>query len=49
VGVARYVTKLIAALPDDLKRDLPTVEQIETELAPFPEVQTARKRNAKRK
>jgi predicted nuclease of restriction endonuclease-like (RecB) superfamily len=33
VGVARYVTKLVAALPDDLKGKLPTVAQIQTELA----------------
>jgi predicted nuclease of restriction endonuclease-like (RecB) superfamily len=36
VGVARYVTKLVAALPDDLKGNLPTIEQIERELAPAP-------------
>jgi predicted nuclease of restriction endonuclease-like (RecB) superfamily len=33
VGVARYVTKLVASLPDELKGSLPTVEQLEAELA----------------
>jgi predicted nuclease of restriction endonuclease-like (RecB) superfamily len=33
VGVARYVTKLVEALPDELAGALPTIEQIERELA----------------
>ncbi|MFH0796132.1 MAG: PDDEXK nuclease domain-containing protein [Candidatus Omnitrophota bacterium] len=36
VGVARYVTKLVETLPDNLKDNLPTIEQIETELARSP-------------
>lgn len=32
VGVARYVTRLVEALPDDLKGKLPTVEELEKEL-----------------
>jgi predicted nuclease of restriction endonuclease-like (RecB) superfamily len=36
VGVARYVTKLVAALPDEFKGDLPTIEQIRKELAHLP-------------
>jgi predicted nuclease of restriction endonuclease-like (RecB) superfamily len=32
VGVARYVTRLAEALPDNLKGKLPTIEQIQTEL-----------------
>lgn len=33
VGVARYKTRLVDALPDNLKGELPTVEQIQAELA----------------
>jgi predicted nuclease of restriction endonuclease-like (RecB) superfamily len=33
VGVARYETRLVESLPDDLKGDLPTIEQIQKELA----------------
>jgi len=33
VGIARYVTKLVEALPDDLKGELPTIEQIQAGLA----------------
>ncbi|MCL4692081.1 MAG: DUF1016 family protein [Candidatus Hydrogenedentes bacterium] len=33
VGVARYKTRLVEALPDSLKGELPTVEQIQAELA----------------
>ncbi len=32
VGVARYVTKLVASLPADLQGSLPTIEQLEAEL-----------------
>ncbi len=33
VGIARYKTRLVEALPDNLKGRLPTVEQIQAELA----------------
>jgi len=33
VGVARYKTRLVEALPDNLKGELPTVEQIQKELS----------------
>lgn len=33
VGVSRYKTKLVEALPDNLKGQLPTVEQIQAQLA----------------
>lgn len=33
VGVARYVTKLVASLPAELQGNLPTIEQLEAELA----------------
>lgn len=33
VGVARYKTRLVESLPDNLKGDLPTVEQFQKELA----------------
>ena len=33
VGVARYKTRLVEALPDNLKGDLPTIEQIQKGLA----------------
>ncbi len=33
IGVATYTTKLVESLPQDLKTSLPTIEQIETELA----------------
>lgn len=33
VGIARYVTRLVEALPDDLKGALPTIEQIQAGLA----------------
>lgn len=33
VGVAQYITKLVESLPEDLKEELPSVEQIETELS----------------
>jgi hypothetical protein len=36
VGIARYVTKLVEALPDDLKGELPTIEQIQVG-SPAPE------------
>ncbi len=38
VGVARYVTKLVASLPADLQGNLPTIEQLEAELAKAKEV-----------
>ena len=33
IGVATYTTQLAEALPKDLKLSLPTIEQIEEELA----------------
>ena len=33
IGVAEWETKLVATLPEDLKGSLPTVEEIEAELA----------------
>lgn len=36
VGVARYKTRLVEDLPDNLKGELPSVEQIQTELASPP-------------
>jgi hypothetical protein len=33
VGVARYKTRLVEALPDSFKGELPTIEQIQAELA----------------
>lgn len=33
VGIARYTTRLIESLPEDLRGTLPTVEEIEAELA----------------
>jgi len=33
VGVARYNTRLVEALPDNFKNELPTIEQIQAELA----------------
>jgi hypothetical protein len=32
VGVARYITKLVESLPDDLKDSLPSPEEIEAQL-----------------
>ena len=46
VGVARYVTRLVEALPDDLKGNLPTVEQIVDELARLPEPKGAKRKGA---
>ncbi|MBN1830425.1 MAG: DUF1016 domain-containing protein [Deltaproteobacteria bacterium] len=37
VGVARYKTRLVEALPDNLRGDLPTVAQIQVELAGLPD------------
>jgi hypothetical protein len=34
IGVAEWETKLFARLPKELKGSLPTVEEIEAELAP---------------
>jgi hypothetical protein len=33
IGVARYVTKLVESLPEELAGVLPSIEQIEAELA----------------
>lgn len=33
IGVASYETKIAAALPENIKRNLPTVEQFEKELS----------------
>ena len=32
VGVARYTTRLVEELPEELRGTLPTIEQIEAEL-----------------
>lgn len=48
VGVARYKTRLVESLPDDLKGKLPTVQQIQKELA-GPEKPQARKSPGKRR
>jgi predicted nuclease of restriction endonuclease-like (RecB) superfamily len=48
VGVARYKTRLVESLPDDLKGKLPTVQQIQKELA-GPEKPKARKSPGKRR
>ena len=32
IGVARWTTKIVKALPENLKENLPTIEQIEKEL-----------------
>lgn len=37
VGVANWETQLVRALPEDLKASLPSVEELEAELAPVPE------------
>ena len=36
IGVSEWETKIVEALPDNLKGSLPTVEEIEAELAEFP-------------
>jgi len=36
IGVSEWETKLVEALPDDLKGSLPTVEEIEAEFAEYP-------------
>jgi len=36
VGIARYVTRLVESLPDDLKGELPSVDSIEEELSAPP-------------
>jgi len=45
VGVSEWETKLVEALPDNLKGSLPTVEEIEAELAEYPKIapRTARR------
>jgi predicted nuclease of restriction endonuclease-like (RecB) superfamily len=58
VGVARYKTRLVESLPDSLKGDLPTIEQIQNELAgpeklktdesPKLRTQATRKKNTKK-
>ena len=37
IGVAEWETKIVGALPDNFKGSLPTVEEIEAELAEYPE------------
>ena len=37
IGVAEWETKIVETLPDNLKGSLPTVEEIEAELAEYPE------------
>ncbi|MGH7145050.1 MAG: PDDEXK nuclease domain-containing protein [Planctomycetota bacterium] len=48
VGVARYKTRLVEALPDDLKGKLPTIAQIQKELA-GPAEPTRRRSHGKRR
>ena len=36
IGVSEWETKIVEALPDNLKGSLPTVEEIEAELAEYP-------------
>ena len=36
IGVAGWKTKLVGKLPKELKGSLPTVEEIEAELADYP-------------
>lgn len=49
VGVARYVTRLVEALPDNLKGNLPSIEQIETEIARSSKSQKGKQASRKRK
>ena len=46
IGVSEWETKIVEALPDNLKGSLPTVEEIEAELAEYPEItpRTARRK-----
>ena len=37
IGVAEWETKIVETLPDNLKGSLPTVEEIEAELAEVPD------------
>jgi predicted nuclease of restriction endonuclease-like (RecB) superfamily len=47
VGVARYVTRLVETLPDNLKDKLPTVEQIQAEIAEAVKAKPTSGRNKK--
>ena len=38
IGVSEWETKIVEALPDNLKGSLPTVEEIEAEFAEYPEI-----------
>jgi len=38
IGVSEWETKIVEALPDNLKGSLPTVEEIEAELAEYPQI-----------
>lgn len=49
VGIARYKTRLVETLPDALKGELPTVQQIQKELAGPDKVPATRKPSRKRK
>jgi len=45
IGVAEWQTKLVHSLPEPLKSNLPTIEQIEEELGPSAEFDLDRKRS----
>ena len=38
IGVSEWETKIVEALPDNLKGSLPTVEENEAELAEYPQI-----------
>ena len=44
IGVAEWKTKIVRSLPDDLKGELPTVEEIEAELARSPKPQRKKRK-----
>lgn len=48
VGVARFTTRLVESLPDDLKGNLPTVEQIEKELVGPPDSERRKRKHGRR-
>ncbi|RMD59269.1 DUF1016 domain-containing protein, partial [Candidatus Parcubacteria bacterium] len=49
VGVARYKTRLVQALPDNLRGDLPTIEQLQSELSVQKTSKQKKKARRKRK
>ncbi len=42
IGVAEWETKIVKALPEELKSNLPTIEQLEAELSNFPKRKNVR-------